>query len=112
VHHSVSQQQQVVDIEEIVSDRGRAFRSLREEGDASNPGDICPTRFGCPSSQRDQCQNMVKRYHIQEAMEEEQDGHDHQTLRHIVLLILLACSMFVVRGNRRNFGYFLTDQSR
>lgn len=94
VHHAVSQQQ-VVDIEEIVSDRGRTFRSLHEEGDGSNPGDICPARFGCPSSQRDQCQSMVKRYHIQEAMEEEQDGHDHQTLRHIVLLILLACSMFV-----------------
>jgi len=92
--HPVSQQQ-VVDIEEIVSDRGRTFRSLREEGHGSNPGDICPARFGCHSSQRDQCQSMVKNYHIQEAMEEEQVGHDHQTLRHIVLLILLACSMFV-----------------
>jgi hypothetical protein len=89
-------QQQVVDIEEIMSDRGRTFRSSREEGHGSNPGDICPTRFGCHSSQRDQCQSMVKHYHIQEALEEEQDGQDHQTLRHIVLLILLACSMFVV----------------
>lgn len=108
--HPVSQQQ-VVDIEEIVSDSGRTFRSLREEGHGSSPGDICPTRFGCHSSQRDQCQSMVKNYHIQEAMEEEQDGHDHQTLRHIVLLILLACSMFVVRQQKK-LEYSLTHQSR
>jgi hypothetical protein len=39
----------------------------------------------------------VKHYHIQEALEEEQENdEDCQTLRHIVLLILLACSMFVV----------------
>ncbi|XP_069678473.1 lysosomal cholesterol signaling protein isoform X1 [Periplaneta americana] len=89
-------QQQVVDIEEIVSDRGRSFRSLNEEVGASNPGDICPARFGCPSAQRDQCHSVVKRYHIQEALEEEQDSEeDRQTLRHMVLLILLACSMFV-----------------
>ena len=104
--HPVSQQQ-VVDIEEIVSDRGRTFRSLHEEVRGSNPGDICPERFGCHSSQRDQCQSIVKRYHIQEAMEEEQDGHDHQTLRHIVLLILLSCSMFVV-CQQKKLECFLT----
>ena len=88
-----------MDIEEIVSDRGRSFRSLNEEGetDKNNPGDVCPARFGCPSTQRDQCHSMVKRYHIEETLEEEQDNEeDRQTLRHLVLLILLACSMFVV----------------
>jgi hypothetical protein len=104
-------QQEVVDIEEIVSDRGRTFRSLREEGHGSNPGDICTARFGCHSSQRDQCQSMVKNYHIQEAMEEEQVGHDHQTLRHIVLLILLACSMFVVRQQKK-LEYSLTHRAQ
>jgi len=95
--HQEVPQQQVVDIEEIVSDRGRTFRNLHEEGDISNPGDICPARFGCPSAQRDLCHNVVKHYHIQEALEEEQENdEDCQTLRHIVLLILLACSMFVV----------------
>jgi hypothetical protein len=40
-------------------------------------------------------------------MEEEQDGHDHQTLRHIVLLILLSCSMFVV-CQQKKLECFLT----
>ncbi|PNF32094.1 Integral membrane protein GPR155 [Cryptotermes secundus] len=93
--HQTESHQQVVDIEEIMSDRGHTFRSLHEEGNCSSPGDICPARFGCPSAQRDQCRNVVKHYHTQEAIEEEDSEEDRQTLRHIVLLILLACSMFV-----------------
>jgi hypothetical protein len=39
----------------------------------------------------------VRNYRTQEAIEEEElRDEDWQTLRHIVLLILLACSMFVV----------------
>lgn len=44
---------------------------------------------------------MVQHYHEQvngdmEVIEEEPESHDPQILRHIVLLILLLCSMFVV----------------
>ncbi|KAJ9580870.1 hypothetical protein L9F63_023951, partial [Diploptera punctata] len=97
VHQAVTHQQ-VVDIEEIVSDRGRSFRSLNEgdEPDKNIPGDVCPASFECPSSQRQQCQNIIKRYHIEETLEEEHENEeDRQTLRHMVLLILMTCSMFV-----------------
>lgn len=106
--HQTESQQQVVDIEEVVLDRGRTFRSLHEEGNCSSPGDICPARFGCPSAQRDQCRNVVKHYHTQEAIEEEEDSEeDRQTLRHIVLLILLACSMFVVCQQKKIEYFYL-----
>jgi hypothetical protein len=107
--HQAVPQQQVVDIEEIVSDRGRTVRSLHEEGHCSSPGVICPARFGCPSARQDQCRNVVKHYHTQEAIEEEQDSdEDRQTLRHIVLLILLACSMFVVSQQKELEYIYLT----
>lgn len=62
--------------------------------------DICPS--GCLGPQRERCQGIIRQYHEQiyedvELIEEEPDSHDPQILRHIVLLILLLCSMFVVR---------------
>lgn len=74
------------------------------------PGGLCPTRFGCQGPARDQCQGILQQYQDQqtgdsdvETLEEDMDSHDPQTFRHIVLLILLLCSMFVVS----NFKYFI-----
>lgn len=67
------------------------------------PTGLCPTRFGCQGPSREQCQGLLQRYQDQqnadsdvETLEEDPDTHDPQTLKHIVLLILLLCSMFVV----------------
>jgi hypothetical protein len=99
----------VVDIEEIVSDRGHTLCSIRDEVNGSGPGDICSARFGCPPAQQDQCRNVVKRYRTQEAIEEEElSDEDRQTLRHLVLLILLACSMFVVCQQKKLKYSYLT----
>lgn len=62
---------------------------------------LCPTRYGCYGPRREQCQGIIEQYQRQidddiELIEEEPESHDPQILRHIVLLILLLCSMFVV----------------
>lgn len=62
---------------------------------------LCPSRFGCQGAQRSQCQGILQQYQEQidedvDLIEEEPDSHDPQILRHVVLLILLLCSMFVV----------------
>lgn len=61
----------------------------------------CPTRYNCQGSRRAQCEGIVRQYQAQinddiELIEEEPESHDPQILRHVVLLILLLCSMFVV----------------
>ncbi|XP_066995433.2 lysosomal cholesterol signaling protein isoform X2 [Anabrus simplex] len=56
--------------------------------------DLCPSQFKCPATIRNQCHNHVDRYH-QEEEELEEVQNEHQILRHLVLLILLVCSMFV-----------------
>jgi hypothetical protein len=107
--HEAAARRRVVDIEEIVSDRGRTLCSVRDEGTSSGPGDICSARFGCPPARQDQCRNIVRNYRTQEATEEEElNDEDWQTLRHIVLLILLACSMFVVCQLNKLTYFYLT----
>lgn len=69
---------------------------------------LCPSKFGCQGPQREQCSEIVQHYHEQvngdmEVIEEEPESHDPQILRHIVLLILLLCSMFVV--STKPFSY-------
>lgn len=63
---------------------------------------MCPSQFGCTGTTREVCKGIVRQYQQQidddlELIEEEPESHDPQILRHIVLLILLLCSMFVVR---------------
>ncbi|KAL3271094.1 hypothetical protein HHI36_021590 [Cryptolaemus montrouzieri] len=62
---------------------------------------MCPSGFQCQNKKTDQCQNLVQKYQQQadedmELIEEEFNlNHDPQIMRHMVLLILLLCSMFV-----------------
>lgn len=64
---------------------------------------MCPSGFGCQNRKKDSCHNLIQEYQTQvdensEMIEEEFNiSHDPQILRHMVLLILLLCSMFVVR---------------
>lgn len=63
---------------------------------------MCSSAFSCPTSSRENCQSRVQRYKDQaryalEPLEFTDDTDEHQTLKHTVLLILLLCSMFVVR---------------
>lgn len=62
---------------------------------------MCPSGFGCQNRNKDSCQDLIQKYQTQmddnsELIEEEFNiSHDPQILRHMVLLILLLCSMFV-----------------
>lgn len=64
-----------------------------------NRGDLCSSKFHCTESQRTACEITVKEYNdqvVSEEVELEDVTHDQQILRHIVLLILVVTSMFVV----------------
>lgn len=76
------------------------FRGNHQEG-------LCPSRFGCAGPTREACRGIVRQYQQQidedlELIEEEPESHDPQILRHIVLLIFLLSSMFVVRELQYN----------
>ncbi|CAG9862622.1 unnamed protein product [Phyllotreta striolata] len=101
----------VVDIEDILGDFGKKgsdgsteikgyLSVLSEEGLSPSTDGLCPTRYGCAGPRREMCQGVVRQYQQQidddlEFIEEEPESHEPQILRHIVLLILLLCSMFV-----------------
>ncbi|GLH10934.1 Integral membrane protein GPR155 [Gryllus bimaculatus] len=74
----------------------KAVRDIEELASptTADGGDLCPTQFSCPSSIREQCHTRVDQYHIQSEASEEPE-EDQQVLQHQVLLLLLACSMFV-----------------
>lgn len=62
---------------------------------------MCGPAFNCAASTSQNCQSVIERYEEQtrrglEPLEKANDEDDHQTLKHIVLLIILLCSMFVV----------------
>lgn len=62
---------------------------------------MCPSKFGCDGPTGEVCRGIVRQYQQQidedlELIEEEPESHDPQILKHIVLLIFLLCSMFVV----------------
>lgn len=87
-----------VDIEDILTDSTNLNST---EGFVATGNGMCPSRFNCPSGSRGECQGIIQQYREQidddlELIEEEPESHDPQILRHIVLLILLLCSMFVV----------------
>lgn len=62
---------------------------------------ICGPAFNCGASTSQNCQSIIERYEEHsrrdlEPLEKTNDEDEHQTLKHIVLLIILLCSMFVV----------------
>lgn len=86
--------QQVVDIEEIVSETG-----VKEYHGCGNRGELCSSKFHCTEAQRETCELTVKEYneHITSEEIDSDVGHDQQILRHVVLLLLIVTSLFVVR---------------
>ncbi|KAF5272061.1 hypothetical protein FQR65_LT05043 [Abscondita terminalis] len=83
-----SSDNQVVDIEDLMS------------SPPASTSNLCPTQYACHGPQREQCRDLVEQYQQQtsddlELIEEEPESHDPQIFKHIVLLILLLCSMFV-----------------
>ncbi|TMW40000.1 hypothetical protein DOY81_014920, partial [Sarcophaga bullata] len=61
---------------------------------------LCGPGFNCGASTSQNCQSLIERYEENtrrglEPLEKTNDEDDHQTLKHIVLLIILLCSMFV-----------------
>lgn len=54
---------------------------------------LCPSQFSCSPNIREQCQNCIDKYNSED---DDEDDEDQQILQHLVLLIFLVCSMFVV----------------
>ncbi|XP_053674350.1 integral membrane protein GPR155 [Anopheles nili] len=92
----------VVDIEDL------AIGSSINNGDVTDsagsptiqPSGMCAAQFNCPTAGKQQCQSLIDRYREQasdglEPLEYDKTGDEQQILRHMVLLILLLCSMFV-----------------
>jgi hypothetical protein len=78
-------------------------------------GDMCPGDFACGSSGRDMCRETVEKYRAAISTVTDDEGEElagsavccrnesdegpedeAQTLKHVVLLLFLLCSMFVV----------------
>lgn len=58
----------------------------------------------CDVTKQQQCVQIVKRYQStpnepEEAVVRNEPDEEYQILRHVVLLLILSCSMFVVRNN-------------
>ncbi|XP_053685109.1 integral membrane protein GPR155 [Sabethes cyaneus] len=88
----------VVDIEDLLIQRSVSNDANNEELTAANG--MCSAQFNCPSASKQQCQSLIDRYREQasdglEPLEVDNAVDAHQTLKHMVLLILLLCSMFV-----------------
>ncbi|KAK9874359.1 hypothetical protein WA026_002709 [Henosepilachna vigintioctopunctata] len=92
INEGLCEDSPVVEIEDL-------FEKSAANRDASYV--MCPSGFGCQNQKRDECQNVLRKYQTQvdddsEIIEEEFNvRHDPQIMRHMVLLILLLCSMFV-----------------
>ncbi|GJQ85405.1 hypothetical protein Trydic_g10179 [Trypoxylus dichotomus] len=102
INESCCEDSPVVDIEDVgrvLSPKRPTVQYIDPDPDIDENG-LCSTKFGCSGPKREECQGILQRYEEQidddvELIEEEPDTHDPQLLRHIVLLILLLCSMFV-----------------
>ncbi|KAL1375865.1 hypothetical protein pipiens_004568 [Culex pipiens pipiens] len=88
----------VVDIEDLVAQRS-INNDIENEETITSSG-MCSAQFNCPSASKQQCQSLIDRYreHARDGLEPlefDKNVDEHQTLKHMVLLILLLCSMFV-----------------
>lgn len=63
--------------------------------------EMCSSSFACSGPSRVQCQELVNDYNQRQQLEFMEFYNSIQSLRHTVLLILLVCSMFVVRNCQR-----------
>ncbi|XP_058053972.1 integral membrane protein GPR155 isoform X1 [Anopheles bellator] len=100
---SVSTVRTVVDIEDL-----GITKSVNNDNDdvvgctssETQPNGLCSAQFNCPAAAKQQCQSLIERYREQandglEPLEFDKTIDQQQILRHMVLLILLLCSMFV-----------------
>ncbi|XP_041770116.1 integral membrane protein GPR155 [Anopheles merus] len=90
----------VVDIEDLAI--GASINNdVNEPGSSTlQTSGMCSAQFNCPAAGKQQCQSLIDRYREQandglEPVEYDKTGDQQQILRHMVLLILLLCSMFV-----------------
>lgn len=88
----------MVDIEDLVVQR--SLNNDIENEEAITSSGMCSAQFNCPSASKQQCQSLIERYreHARDGLEPlefDKNVDEHQTLKHMVLLILLLCSMFV-----------------
>uniref|UniRef100_A0A4Y0BIG8 DEP domain-containing protein n=1 Tax=Anopheles funestus TaxID=62324 RepID=A0A4Y0BIG8_ANOFN len=90
----------VVDIEDLAI--GASINNdVDEPGSPTTQSNgMCSAQFNCPAAGKQQCQSLIDRYREQandglEPVEYDKTGDQQQILRHMVLLILLLCSMFV-----------------
>lgn len=87
-----------MDIEDLVVQQS-VNNDLENEETITSSG-MCSAQFNCPSASKQQCQSLIEHYREQardglEPLEFDKTIDEHQTLKHMVLLILLLCSMFV-----------------
>uniref|UniRef100_A0A182LZ44 DEP domain-containing protein n=1 Tax=Anopheles culicifacies TaxID=139723 RepID=A0A182LZ44_9DIPT len=90
----------VVDIEDLAI--GASINNdVNEAGSPTiQSNGMCSAQFNCPAASKQQCQSLIDRYREHasdglEPVEYDKTGDQQQILRHMVLLILLLCSMFV-----------------
>uniref|UniRef100_A0A336MYM7 CSON010205 protein n=1 Tax=Culicoides sonorensis TaxID=179676 RepID=A0A336MYM7_CULSO len=87
----------VLDIEDLMT-KG----SINNDPDAieNDNNKLCPSQYNCAGPSRQNCKSLVEKYNDQvrdglEPLEIDPTIDMQQTMKHIVLLILLLCSMFV-----------------
>uniref|UniRef100_A0A675B322 Uncharacterized protein n=1 Tax=Anopheles darlingi TaxID=43151 RepID=A0A675B322_ANODA len=91
----------VVDIEDLAITRSINNDDIAGCGSSESPTNgLCSASFNCPAAAKQQCQSLIERYREQandglEPLEFDKTEDQQQILRHMVLLILLLCSMFV-----------------
>lgn len=89
---------EITDIEDILTRK----RNETSNEPTNTTNDMCSSQFNCNGTDQQSCKTLIRNYHEQsqyglEPLEFDANIDDYQTLRHTVLLILLLCSMFVVR---------------
>ncbi|XP_063701379.1 lysosomal cholesterol signaling protein [Culicoides brevitarsis] len=81
----------VVDIEDLIPN---------DETTIVSEKNLCPSQYNCAGISRQNCKSIIKNYKEQnreglEPLEDDSNTETIETMKHIVLLILLLCSMFV-----------------
>lgn len=80
----------------VVTDIEDMFRSNNVKP-AIKGKEFCSSSFSCSGPSRQHCHELIEDYRQEQQLEFQEFYNNTQSLRHTVLLILLLCSMFVVR---------------